>query len=250
MYTAFASVYDRLMAQVDYESWADHYIKLMRLCGVPEHGKCCECACGTGSITIRLAKAGYRMTGVDLSGEMLERAMIRARENGQTIPFVCRNMTDLALPGRVHAVLATCDGVNYLTRDGEMAAFFRAANAALRPGGALIFDISTPEKLRNVLGNGTLCCDEEDCAYIWRNHFNEIKKLVSMELSIFARRADGTYDRIEEKQTQRAFDKAEITAALKAAGFGAIRYFGRMRMTAPRMNDDRWHVCAIKEEEK
>lgn len=66
MYTAFASVYDRLMADVDYLAWARFYHELMERYGVPR-GKVCECACGTGSITIALSKMGYQMTGVDLS---------------------------------------------------------------------------------------------------------------------------------------------------------------------------------------
>lgn len=57
MYTAFASVYDRLMADVDYLAWARFYHELMERYGVPR-GKVCECACGTGSITIALSKDG------------------------------------------------------------------------------------------------------------------------------------------------------------------------------------------------
>ena len=63
MYTAFARVYDALMDQVDYGAWARHYQALMEKYGVPRGGRCVECACGTGSITLPLKKAGYQMTG-------------------------------------------------------------------------------------------------------------------------------------------------------------------------------------------
>ena len=79
MYTAFASVYDRLMADVDYQGWAKHYHELMQRYGVPR-GKICECACGTGSITIQLSKMGYQLTGVDLSPDMLFEASQKARK--------------------------------------------------------------------------------------------------------------------------------------------------------------------------
>lgn len=81
MYTAFASVYDRLMADVDYLAWARFYHELMERYGVPR-GKVCECACGTGSITIALSKMGYQMTGVDLSPDMLFEASQKARRTG------------------------------------------------------------------------------------------------------------------------------------------------------------------------
>ena len=41
MYTAFASVYDRLMSDVDYAGWARFYQSLLQLYGI-HAGKICE----------------------------------------------------------------------------------------------------------------------------------------------------------------------------------------------------------------
>lgn len=244
MYTAFAHVYDALMAQVDYAAWARHYAALMEMCDVPRKGKCVECACGTGNLTLPLRRAGLQITGVDRSEEMLARAMEKARQAGLEIPFIRQDMCDLSVPRRVDCVLATCDGVNYLTEKERARAFFAAAYGALRPGGALIFDVSTPEKLSSALGDHTLFSDEEEIAYIWRNRFDEKKACVHMALSLFVRREDGAYDRLEERQTQRAHSRGELRAWLEEAGFEDIRFYGRQRMTPPRKGDDRWHVTA------
>lgn len=246
MYTAFAKVYDRMMADVDYAGWAAHYQRLMQQMGVPARGRCVECACGTGSLTLPLRRAGYQMTGVDLSGDMLAEAMEKARAAGLMIPFICQDMTRLSVPRRVDCVLSTCDGVNYLTSPAAVQAFFRAAFQALRPGGALIFDVSTPEKLSGTLGNQTLTEDDPEISYIWQNAYSEKTACVDMSLSIFVRRPDGAYDRLEEQQTQRAHSRAELRAWLKEAGFSQVRFFGRQRMTPPRSGDERWHVTAIK----
>ncbi len=246
MYSAFAQVYDALMGAVPYQAWADHYGKLMESSGVPAGGRCVECACGTGSLTVPLQKKGYRMTGIDLSGEMLEIAMKKARSQGENIPFVKMDMCDLVLPRRADCVLATCDGVNYLTAPARAKRFFAAAFEALRPGGALIFDVSTPEKLKNALGNNTLFSDEGEIAYIWRNRWAEKTQCVEMGLSVFVRRADGAYDRLEEAQIQRAHSRKELKGWLQDAGFERIAFYGRMRMTAPRSGDERWHVTAVK----
>lgn len=249
MYTAFARVYDALMAQVDYEAWSGHYRELMTLCGVPDKGKIVECACGSGNLTLPLRRMGYRVTGVDLSEEMLSAAMEKARAAGLNIPFVRQDMCALQVPGRADCVLATCDGVNYLAGPDRARAFFAAAFAALRPGGALIFDVSTPEKLAHTLGNHTLFSDEAGIAYIWRNHYREKSACVQMDLSLFVRRPDGAYDRLEEHQLQRAHSREELRAWLRDAGFAQIRFFGRQRMTPPRPGDDRWHAAAIRPEE-
>ena len=70
MYTGFAEVYDELMADVKYTEWADFYAAMMAAYGI-RSGKVCECACGTGGLTIPLARLGFQMTGVDMSREML-----------------------------------------------------------------------------------------------------------------------------------------------------------------------------------
>ena len=107
MYTAFAAVYDRLMRDVDYEAWARHYARL--LAGAHVHGgNVCECACGTGSLTLPLRRLGYRMTGVDLSRDMLSQAAQKARDAGLEIPFVCQDMCHLQLHRRQDAILCTC----------------------------------------------------------------------------------------------------------------------------------------------
>ena len=246
MYTAFAHVYDALMATVDYGAWAGHYRQLMRLAGVPDKGKCVECACGTGSLTLPLRRMGYQITGIDLSEDMIAAAMEKARNAGLNVPFVRQDMTRLSVPGRVHCVLATCDGVNYLADPGQAQAFFAAAYAALRPGGALIFDVSTPDKLARALGNQTLFSDDDEIAYIWRNRYDEKNALVHLALSLFVRRPDGAYARIEERQTQRAHGRRELRAWLSQAGFADVHFYGRQRLTPPRAGDDRWHVTARK----
>ena len=250
MYTSFARVYDQLMDSVDYLSWAQHYKALMDACAVPQGGRVIECACGTGNLTLPLKRLGYRITGTDLSEDMLAIAMEKARNQGLTIPFVKQDMASLLVPRRVDAVLSTCDGVNYLADPNTARAFFSAACQCLRPGGALIFDLSTPDKLKNTLGNQTLYSDDDQISYIWRNKWNEEASTVTLSLSLFVKRKDGAYDRLEESQTQRAHERKEIKAWLQEAGFSDIHFFGRQRMTPPRAGDDRWHVCARKPKEE
>lgn len=247
MYTAFARVYDALMT-ADYAAWAEYYGRLMAQAQVPAKGKCVECACGTGNLTLPLRRAGYQMTGVDLSEDMLAVAMEKARAAGMMIPFVRQDMCALTVPRRVDCVLATCDGVNYLTTRERAQAFFSAAFSALKPGGALIFDVSTPEKLSGTLGNHTLFSDEEEISYIWQNAFDEKTQCVRMALSIFEKQKDGSYHRLEERQEQRAHSQEELQQWLAAAGFEKIQFYGRMRLSPPRTGDDRWHVIARKPE--
>ena len=246
MYTAFASVYDRLMADVDYAAWAAFYRELLRLHGV-NTGAVCECACGTGSLTIPLGKH-YDITGVDRSADMLAIAAGKARAKGLSIPFVQMDMRAFALHRPQDAVLCTCDGVNYLESEQEVSAFFNAANQALKPGGALIFDLSTPYKLKNVLGNHTHGEEAEDITYLWTNRLTPKPCRVDMRLVIFRQEADNRYSRITEEQSQYGYTPERLTALLEAADFTDVRVYGDRTLDAPKPKETRWHIAAAKKE--
>ena len=102
MYPAqFAAVYDRLMDDVDYPSWAAYYLALLnRARGGAPLGRVCECGCGTGSMTVELARTGLEMVGVDLSAPMLEIAGEKLRRNGLCVPLVCQDMCRFNCIGR------------------------------------------------------------------------------------------------------------------------------------------------------
>lgn len=246
MYGEFARVYDTLMDDVDYDGWARHYLALI---APAKARRICECACGTGSLTVRFARAGLHVTGVDLSEEMLRTAQEKARKFGVQVPFIHQDMCSLTLPRHVDAVLATCDGVNYLTDDGQARAFFANAYAALRPGGMLAFDVSTLEKLSSTLGDAFFGEDRSDVTYLWQNRWNEEKHCVRMDIAFFVRETDGRYRRFDETQIQRAYTPEELTQMLAETGFAEIRVLGGFTMNPPCSGEERIHILATKPRE-
>ncbi len=247
MYQDFAEIYDGLMNDVDYESWAEYYTRLLSIYGI-RSGKICECACGTGGLTLPLQRRGFQMTGVDLSREMLWQAAQKARKNGMNIPFVQQDMRSLNLHKPVDAVLATCDGVNYLMTDEDLLSFFRAAKRAIRPGGALIFDVSTPHKLKNILCSGLMCEDRPEITYLWQNTWHERAQTVDLDLCFFVREADGKYRRMEEHQSQRAWDTETLKNGLWKAGYRSVCMYSEATLNPAKEQDQRWHIAAVNPE--
>lgn len=246
MYEDFAGVYDALMDDYDYDAWAAHYLTLMRDARGALPARAVECACGTGSLTVRLAREGITMVGVDLSRSMLRHAEEKARQWGVQPTFVCQDMRRLTLPRRVGAVLATCDGVNYLTTEGDVRAFLRAAYAALLPGGCLCFDCSSRHKLEGVMGDSFFGEERDGIATLWQNRLNRQTHVITMDVTFFVREEDGRYRRFRETHRQRAHSEAELLGWLDEAGFEEARAFGELRCDAPRADDLRIHYIAKK----
>ena len=245
MYDDFAGVYDTLMDDYDYDAWAKHYLELMRV-GGKSPARIAECACGTGSLSVRFASEGLAVTGVDLSNAMLRRAEEKARKWGVPAVFVRQDMKKLALTRRVDAVLATCDGVNYLTGREDVLAFFAAAYAALKPGGMLCFDCSSRHKLENVMGDSFFGEERDGIAILWQNRLNAGNHVLEMDVTFFVREEDGRYRRFREQHHQRAHAQEEIAQWLKEAGFENIGMYGEMRMDLPKADDQRIHYTAQK----
>jgi len=243
-YMGFAGIYDLLMDDFDYPAWTEYYLKLIHERGAAVKS-ICECACGTGSITVELAKRGYRVLGVDISRDMLENAAEKARTAGQMIQFVCQDMCALQLPKPVDALICTCDGVNYLTTEKRVQAFFEAAYRQIKPGGVFAFDISSAHKLKNVIGNAFFGEEREDVAYLWQNRLEN--DIVTMDITFFIRAEDEFYERIQETHRQKAHEIDEIVRLMTAAGFVDIRVYGDRTFDPPKDNELRVHFSAVRE---
>lgn len=245
MYEAFAAVYDRLMDDFDYPKWADYYLRLLARNGKTP-GTICECACGTGSMTVEFAARGLRVTASDLSGDMLEVARQKLFSRGVSAMLVRRDMCEMELPRPVDAVVCACDGVNYLTSDARLTAFFRRANEMLVPGGILAFDVSSAYKLRSILGNGFYGEERDDVAYLWFNHWCEERQTVSMDLTFFVREKDGRYRRFSEQHVQKAHAPEHLAELLQTCGFENVEIFGDKTLAAPGATEARLHLIARK----
>lgn len=242
-YDALAGVYALFADDFDHPKWAEYYRALLRRAGV-EPESVADVGCGTGLMTVELARACARVVGVDASEAMLREAERTLRREGVRATLVRQDMCHLALPRPVDAVVCACDGVNYLLSERRVRAFFRAARSALRPGGALAFDISSRHKLEQVLGDGFFGEEREDAAYLWQNALDRERHVLRMDVTFFVREADGRYRRFEETHVQRAHSAQEICAWLGAEGFEGVEAFGDRTFAPPAPGEARIHFLA------
>ena len=224
-YGVFSEFYDALTANVSYDTVSQVLSSLLTRYG-KGRGLLLDLACGTGSVSVRLAKKGYEVIGVDLSPEMLSEAQNKAYSAGQNILFLCQDMTALDLYGTVDAAVCTLDGLCHLPDEESVQAALRKVSLFMNPGGVFLFDVNSVYKHRAVLGNNTFVYDTDDVYCVWQNTLLSDGVTVQMDLDFFEPVSDaGDYVRQSERFTERAYPRETLEAMLKKAGFTVLDVF-------------------------
>ena len=83
-YEGFASVYDILRDDVDYDMWFGYIKEICKKEGLSPK-LALDLGCGTGNMTRLLAKEGIEMIGIDISEQMLSEATKKAKAEGLDI---------------------------------------------------------------------------------------------------------------------------------------------------------------------
>lgn len=247
MYGSFASVYDTFMDNVPYKEWCEYVTELLGEYEI-EEGLILELGCGTGSLTELFSKKGYDMIGVDSSEDMLEIAMDKKAVSQSNILYVCQDMRSFELFGTVRAVVCLCDSMNYILEEDELVDVFALVNNYLDPGGLFIFDLNTPYKYRELMGNSTIAENRDNGSFIWENYFDEQEQINEYDLTLFIPETfqgkTGIYRKYEETHFQKAYELETIQTLLKRAGLEYITAYDALSHNHPKAESERIHVIA------
>lgn len=245
-YHALAAVYDRLNRDVDYSEWADFVEKCFSKYGKkPE--SVLELGCGTGSMTLELAKRGYDLTALDISEDMLSVANMRAMEAGfKNILFLRGDMTDFELYGTVDAVLCCLDGINHLTVRDDVAACFALVANYLNPGGIFLFDLNTPYKFRHMYADNDYILEEDGAVCCWQNRTNKKGDICDFYLTVFEKQSNGLYKRTDGVQRERCYGMKTVKNLLAEAGLEFVSAVDSYEFDEPGAESERWYIAARK----
>ena len=97
---------------------------------------------------------------------------------------------------------------------------------ALTKGGVLLFDVSSPCKFRNKIANTVSVDDRDDVTYMSFNR--EEQDGATLDVTLFVKRPDGAYERLDETHRQYLYTEEELTAALTENGFTLLEVTGHL----------------------
>ena len=123
-YGEFAKIYDELIYEdINYDEMAQYIIKICNERNI-KLDDYLDLACGTGNVTVRLAKNFKNVYAVDLSEDMLREAFEKLRENRIRGKIICQDMSELNLNKKFDLITSVLDSTNYITDDKVLAIFF------------------------------------------------------------------------------------------------------------------------------
>jgi SAM-dependent methyltransferase len=110
---------------------------------LPDGAGILDLGCGPGLYTSRLARRGYRVTGVDFSSNSLAYARQQAQDAGLLISYLLQDYRDLQVSDRFEAAMLIYYDLGVLS---PVEALRVLANVyrILEPGGYFVFDLTTP----------------------------------------------------------------------------------------------------------
>lgn len=219
-YEDFSHWYDALNPYADYPAYARHITDFFKSCGL-HSGLVLDLGCGTGECTLRLAKAGYEMIGVDASADML--SVLReklARPGAPSVLLLCQPLEALDLYGTVQGAVSTFDTLSHIPPEHLAQVLGRAA-LFMEPGSPFVFDVNTVYKHRQVLGNHPFTLEGDGgVACRWTNRLivHEGWDEVEMELVILR----GGRPQAREVFSEYAYPLEHWRGLLAGAGFRVL----------------------------
>lgn len=257
-YTESAAIYDDMMREVDYNSWAQYIIKLLKVAGVETRRsrikgqRLCELGCGTGNLSFIMWKLGYDVTGVDISEKMITQAQskmgrrTRTRSSASSLyrnraNFVNHDMTTYSSTKQFDVMVCVYDSINYLSDKESVAKFLGNVSSNLKPGGVFIFDASLES---NSLNDPSLFVQRgrlNGIRYQRRSLYDKKAKIHTTEIRI---KKDGRL--FEEIHREQVFSLGTLRKLAEEKGFIEKLAAGDFTMFEADKNSERVHFVLLK----
>jgi len=186
--------------------------------------KILDVGCGTGRHSIELAKRGYKVTGIDLSDSLLEKAKEKALKENLKVKFIKHDARKLEFNKEFDVAILICEGAFSLMETDEMNFdILKGVSRSLRHNGKFIF--TTLNGLFPLYNSASDFCNTNS-AEGNAQYKNSKFDLMTFRDYYIIEVEDDSGNKKSLECNERYYVPSEINWLLKSAGFADINIFG------------------------
>ena len=194
-----------------------------------------DLACGTGVLCRILQGYGVRVSGMDLSGGMIQ----IARTHGEEICYTVADMTTFRPEGQYDLVTCTGDALNHIPVLSDVERIFRNVYDYTAPGGYFVFDLLNE---REVSTSEPFEMEHTDGQRIWFQMTRPGADRVALTIRVY----EGERLLFEEVIRETIHEPTAVREALQRSGFRVVSFDDHL--PGAEGHGTTWFVVAKKED--
>jgi SAM-dependent methyltransferase len=239
-----AFLYDRLMSGVPYGAWVAYLERILSRFEC-NPSTILDVCCGTGNVSLLLAKKGYRVSGVDISPSMIEIAREKSEKRCIQADFQVADVCRFNLGRRFNLAVSLFDSLNYILESALLQQAFHCISEHVEHGGLLIFDMNTEMALAGGMFDQSNLGSDAPVIYKWRSAYDSISRLCRIHMD-YRYNQPGTDKHVDIVHYQRAYETKEIGEMLWCAGFDVLAIYDAYSFREASTRSDRIFFVARK----
>jgi len=246
----YASIYDVVYRGKDYAAEVDLIERFLARHGIAGPRRLLDLGCGTGNHAFSLARRGHRVTAIDRSLAMLDRARAKAASEvaaGDSVPtFREADVRKFDLGERFDAALMMFTVLGYLHDDVDLLSALAAVRAHLDTGGLFIFDVWNGPAVLALRPQDRIINVQDGPAQIirkTRTRLDAPNHLCHVHFDL-ERTGGGKPMRSEEEHVVRYFFPDELRSALLSSGLRLLDLRRFPDGEAP-PDEEAWNVIGV-----
>lgn len=245
---AYASAYDALYDDKNYERECDLFEQLFKKLGTLPVHHVLDLGCGTGGHAVPLARRGYAVAAVDRSAEMLAVARAKAVRSDCGAPtFSEGDIRTLDLGRTFDAALMPFAVLGYQLSNADVLSSLRTARRHLKGGGLLIFDVWHGPAVLKVRPSERVKAASTGQTTVLRSAtatLDTSRHVCTVDYHLWEMAPGRPTSETTETHVVRYFFPLEIQRFLEAAGFTLEQLSAFPRIDRP-ADDDSWNTLVV-----
>jgi SAM-dependent methyltransferase len=218
----WATSYPFMFPDASFAAAAEQVDQLVALTGLSS-GAVLDLACGPGRHAVPLARRGFRVTGVDATPFLLDKARAYAAAENVEVEWIQEDMRGFKRPLAFDLAVNLFTAFGYFESPEENRAVVRNVHASLEPGGAFVLDMMGKEVLARIYQP------------------SDVQEIPDVGMLVQRRRAIDDWSRIEAEWLffqdggmkrfvlrHWIYSGAELKELLLSGGFETVRLFGNL----------------------